>query len=95
VDPTDTTVVIEPKLEGGVLRDGFTCKDRVRKIKFLGTFVEGFLQPIAAFLYYFPCVLLPSEHARRLLLLSCARLRPLSNHPLLLPQSGGRSRSQG
>lgn len=94
MDPTDTTVVIEPKLEGGVLRDGVTCKDIIRKIKFLGTFVEGFLQPIAAFLYYFPCVLLPSEHARRLLLLSVlAFARYLTTHSS--PQSGGRSRSQG
>jgi hypothetical protein len=58
--PTDTTVAFEPKLEGGVLKDGVVLKDRVRNIRGLGSFVEAFLQPLAAFLHYIPILLLPA-----------------------------------
>ncbi|GMI26337.1 hypothetical protein TeGR_g4571 [Tetraparma gracilis] len=58
--PTDTTVAFEPKLEGGVLKDGVVLKDRVRNTRGLGSFVESFLQPIGAFLLYIPCILLPA-----------------------------------
>ncbi|GMI41365.1 hypothetical protein TrCOL_g8200 [Triparma columacea] len=57
--PTSTIVVFEPKLEGGMLKDGVVLKDLVRNTRGLGSFVEGFLQPIGAFLTFIPAPLLP------------------------------------
>jgi hypothetical protein len=45
-------VVFEPRLDHGVILDGWTLKDRIRKNDLLRWIVEGFIQPIAAFAHY-------------------------------------------
>ena len=45
-------MVFEPRLDHGVILDGWTLKDRIRKNDLLRWIVEGFIQPIAAFAHY-------------------------------------------
>jgi hypothetical protein len=57
--PTDTRIHFEPRLEEGWIEDEVVLKDVIRDMFILGKFIEEFLQPLSATLYYIPQLLFP------------------------------------